>query len=120
LKELDANYVPIDFDSYSLEDKNTILNKKANLKDDDKIWRVTSLTAFVDQETNILLLPVPETKRKVKIMDTKYSLSTIKDLLDLSQKIEDDLQVRKNKENKRFEDKTTEEIDEDMRAKRTR
>jgi len=115
LKELDANYVPIDFDSYSIEDKNLILNKKANLKEDDKIWRVTSLTAFVDQETNILLLPVPETKRKVKIMDTIYGLSTIKDLLDMSQSIEDNLQVRKNKANKRFEDKTLEEIDDDVR-----
>lgn len=115
MKELDANYVPIDFNSYSIEDKNTILNKKADFKEDDKIWRITSLTAFVDQETNILLLPVPESKRKVKIMDTKYGLSMIKDLLDMSQAIEDDLQVRKNKTNKRFEDKTVEEIDEDMK-----
>ena len=55
--------MPIDFDSYSIEDKDLILNKKAELKNEDKIWRISSLTAYVDFETKILLLPVPESKR---------------------------------------------------------
>ena len=43
------------------------------LEDDDKIWRISSLTAYVDDETKILLLPIPESKRTVKIKDTQYA-----------------------------------------------
>ena len=49
------------------------------------------MTAYVDQDTNILLMPVPESKRKVKIMDTKYSLKTIGDLVNMSDTIEEGL-----------------------------
>ena len=80
-KELDQQYIPIDFDSYCIEDKNLILNKNAPLSDDDKIWRISSLTAYVDDETKILLLPVPESKREIKIKDTSYAFSNIADLV---------------------------------------
>jgi len=73
--------MPVDFDAYSIEDKETILDKAdANLEDDTKIWRISSLTAFVDEDTKINLFPVPESKRAKKIIDTKYNLSTINDL----------------------------------------
>ena len=56
-KEMDSSYVPIDFDSYSIEDQQLVLNKKEALKEEDKIWRISSLTAYVDFDTKILLLP---------------------------------------------------------------
>jgi len=39
---------------------------------DEKLWRISSLTASVDDETKILILPLPESKRQVKVADTKY------------------------------------------------
>ena len=61
-KDLDANYVPIDFDSYSISDKGVEESADA-LGEEDKIWRISSLTAFIDADTKILLLPQPESKR---------------------------------------------------------
>lgn len=39
---------------------------------DEKLWRISSLTASVDEETKILILPLPESKRPVKVTDTNY------------------------------------------------
>ena len=91
LKKIDNEYLPIDFDAYSIEDKDIILNKAASLEQEDKIWRISSLTSFVDFETKIILLPLPESKREVKIKDTKYTFSSIGDLLDKKAKIEHQL-----------------------------
>jgi hypothetical protein len=44
------------------------------LKSEEKIWRISALTTYVDADTKILILPQPESKRKVKIQDTKYTL----------------------------------------------
>jgi hypothetical protein len=33
------------------------------LPESEKIWRISSLTTFVDADTKILLLPIPESKR---------------------------------------------------------
>jgi len=91
----------------------------AVLKDDDKIWRISSLTAYVDDETKILLLPVPESKRKTKIMETFYSLKTVNDLFALKTRIEKQLTPSEESlEVKRYEDKTQEEISSDMQKKR--
>jgi hypothetical protein len=69
------------------------------------------LTSFVDFETKIILLPLPESKREVKIKDTKYSLTSIGDLVDKRDKIEGLLTFKEEeKEYKRYEDKTEEEI----------
>ena len=60
----------MDFDAYSIIDKKTKTSKvdeAAPLSDEEHIWRISSLTAFVDADTKILLLPLPESKRKVKI-----------------------------------------------------
>ena len=35
----------------------------------EKLWRISSLTASVDDETKILVVPLPESKRKVKVAD---------------------------------------------------
>jgi len=83
--------VPIDFDSYSIEDKATILNKLEPIEEESKIWRISSLTAFIDMETKILLMPKPESKRTVKIRDTAYSFKTIGDLVGKSSEIESKL-----------------------------
>ena len=119
MKELNDQYLPIDFNSYSIEDKEIILNKAAKLKEEDKIWRISSLTAFVDMETKILLLPKPESKRTIKIKDTAYTFNTIGDLVARRDEIEDELAAPIDaKESKRFEDKTAEELQEDVLAKR--
>ena len=48
---------------------------------DEKLWRISSLTASVDDETKILILPVPESKRTVKVTDTKYEAKSYGDLV---------------------------------------
>jgi hypothetical protein len=54
------------------------------IEKDEKIWRISSLTASVDDETRILVIPVPESKRKTKIVDTKYTLKSYEDLAKFS------------------------------------
>ena len=86
--------MPIDFQAYSVDDAlSNVLKKRhdeepiasdtlANeIKKDEKLWRISSLTASVDDETRILILPQPESKRKVKVSDTKYEAKTYQDLL---------------------------------------
>lgn len=90
--ELDSNYIPIDFDAYTIEDRELILNSGEKLNESDKIWRISSLTAFVDEETKILLLPQPESKREVKIKDTKYEFQKVGDLMERKAKIEKELE----------------------------
>jgi len=46
---------------------------------------------FIDTDTKILLLPLPESKREVKIKDTKYELKTPKDVLDKNEIIQTSL-----------------------------
>ena len=82
--------------------------QKMNKK--DKIWRISSLTASIDDETKILILPVPESKRAVKIVDTTYTIDTVNDLLQLEQEVLNRLKVEKEVV-KRFADKTKEELD---------
>jgi len=48
IENLDKQYIPIDFDSYSIEDKELILSQEAALEDETKIWRISSLTAFTN------------------------------------------------------------------------
>lgn len=75
---MDVDYVPVDFDAYTIPDlKLQQKQSDKNLSNEDKIWRISSLTASVDDETKILILPLPESKRRVKIIDTLYQLSTI-------------------------------------------
>lgn len=86
-----ADYVPVDFDAYTIRDSNQQLGitdfESNELNDkiykEEKIWRISSLTASVDDETKIMILPLPESKRLVKIADTKYNLQTYKHFLDL-------------------------------------
>lgn len=70
----------MDFEAYSIPDYVVPDKKSEQIKDDERIWRISSLTAFIDSETKILLLPLPESKRKVKIQDTFYSFKTYEDL----------------------------------------
>ena len=65
----DIDYVPVDFDAYSIVDQNK-KTEKGPLSNDERIYRISSLTAAVDDETKILVLPLPESKRSVKIADT--------------------------------------------------
>ncbi len=78
--------MPVDFDAYSIADKESKKNT-GPIQKNEKIWRISSLTASVDKETKILILPVPESRRAVKIQDTKYSIETYENLHDRSKKI---------------------------------
>jgi len=48
---------------------------------DEKLWRISSLTASVDDETRILILPLPESKRQVKVSETRYDARSYSDLV---------------------------------------
>jgi len=80
----DEEYVPVDFDAYSIIDTSCQGNesdlRKLKLTSNEPIWRISSLTASVDDDTKILVLPIPESKRAVKIADTRYSFDTYGDL----------------------------------------
>ena len=67
----------MDFDAYSIMDAYTknnlaLIKDEEEIKPNEKIWRISSLTAFIDDDTKILILPVAESRRQVKIQDTKY------------------------------------------------
>ena len=63
----------------------------------------------MDDETKLLLLPQPESKREVKIADTKYNVSTVEALKDRAATVVKSLEVE-DRVVKRYEDKTQEEI----------
>lgn len=68
------------------------------------------MTTYVDADTKILILPLPESKRKVKIQDTKYdNVQTYGDLFARDEKVQTELEAKQEKV-VRFEDKTQEEI----------
>lgn len=82
-----------------------LTNTDKDIDENDKIWRINSLTTFIDFDTKILLLPMPESKRKIKIKDTKYELQKIGDLSKKITEIEDSLSQKKQEyQTKRFED----------------
>ena len=121
-KKAAEEYIPVDFDAYSipdrsLADKANTIDQNLALSGSEKIWRISSLTTFVDADTKILLLPVPESKRKVKIQDTTYSLKTYGELLSKNKQIVSTLKELETR-NVRFEDKTQEEISQDIKKKR--
>ena len=83
------DYVPVDFDAYSIRDQRSTFY---DLEDDkilgpieskEKVWRISSLTASVDDDTKIMILPLPESKRSTKIKETKYLMQTYKDFANL-------------------------------------
>lgn len=57
------------------------MDRNKELEKEENIWRVSSLTAYLDEDTKILLLPKLDSKRKVKVMDTFYQLKTYQDLI---------------------------------------
>jgi len=62
------------------------------------------------------VLPIPESKRAIKIVDTKYETATYDSLFSRTKLIESKLETEKQVM-KRFEDKTKEEIDQDKKMK---
>ena len=85
---------------------------KKKLEKQDKIWRISSLTASIDDDTKILILPLPESKRSIKIVDTKYDIETYEDLMRVQEQALNTLKLEKEVV-KRFADKTAEEINQD-------
>lgn len=86
----------------------------------EKLWRISSLTASVDDETKILILPLPESKRNVKVIETKYEAKSYNDLVNTIDSIQESLTVSKTDQTspKRYEDKTEDEMMEEMARKR--
>lgn len=111
-------YTMVESDSQNLDNKELMeRHMKKEILDDQKIWRIKNLRVAVDDDVRILLLPLPESKRTKKLIDTRYNFVTFGDIIKLSQeKLEKfDTEI---KEVKRFEDKTQEEINEDIKHKR--
>ena len=85
----------------------------------EKLWRISSLTASVDEDTKILVLPLPESKREVKVADTKYETRLYKDLVETVASVDKSLSTDSGQEStKRFDDKTPEEMQDEMARKR--
>jgi len=82
----------------------------------ENIWRISSLTAYLDEDTKILLLPKLDSKRKVRVVDTKYELETYEDLM----KVGVEEVVEEKESAKRFEDKTEEEVQDDVKRRRNK
>ena len=83
------DYVPVDFDAYSIRDSNSTFydlegdSMLGPMENKEKVWRISSLTASVDDDTKIMILPLPESKRAVKISETQYQLQSYKDFANL-------------------------------------
>jgi len=91
----DEDYVPVDFDAYTIQDVECSGSEEELAKEQlaavEQIWRISSLTASVDDETKILVLPIAESKREVKISETNYSFKTYGNLFDRSDEIKEKL-----------------------------
>jgi len=115
---LDADYVPVDFDAYTIPDLERVNeSKNGDISKEEKIWKISSLTASIDDETKILILPQPESKRATKIVETTYGLTSYESLKECVSEVEGSLAEEKQVV-KRFEDKTREEIEQDQVRKR--
>ena len=87
---------------------------------DEKLWRISSLTASVDDETTILILPLPESKRLVKVADTKYEAKSYADLVHKVDNLNKSLESSDSEDTgpKRYDDKTEDEMIDEMNRKR--
>jgi hypothetical protein len=94
-----------------------VAQSEKELRKDERIWRISSLTAQVDDDTRILVLPLPESKRPVKIADTAYKSRTYLDLFLRTKQMEEQLQLQSKSEPVRFEDKTEEEVAKEKRIR---
>lgn len=91
-----------------------MMEGQGSLVNESKIWRISSLTAAVDSDTKILLLPQPEAKRSKKFIDTSYGFKSVDDLFAMKAEIEKSMSSKKE----RFEEKTGDEIKEESVKKR--
>lgn len=127
VKDFEDNW-PIDLEEYDLPDETLYqamkdATKFAQVKDtkineEDKLWRIKSLRVAVDDDTRILLLPLPESKRSKKLIDTRYTLETYEDIVNKYTQKHDEYEQLNIGEYKRFEDKTSEEIADDIKHRR--
>lgn len=127
IKDFEDNW-PIDLEEYDMPSQ-TLFNKFKNaeqmddiklekITDDEKIWRIKSLRVSVDEDTRILLLPLPESKREKKLIDTRYTLQDYADLYNRWVDHEEKYSKASMGDYKRFEDKTIDEVQEDIKNKR--
>uniref|UniRef100_A0A7S3JE05 Uncharacterized protein n=1 Tax=Euplotes harpa TaxID=151035 RepID=A0A7S3JE05_9SPIT len=126
-KDFEDNW-PIDLEEYDLpdsklfkeiqdEDKRQEISKQ-KISSDEKIWRIKSLRVSVDDDTRILLLPLPESKRSKKLVETEYNLDSYQDIIRRFERKQEKYEHLLDEEYKRFEDKTEEEVLEDIKHRR--
>ena len=72
----------------------------------------------MDEETRILILPLPESKREVKAADTKYEISSYGDLLSTTRGFKKSLTSDAEGSPRRYEDRTEDEMRDEMARKR--
>lgn len=131
MKKLREEYVPIDFNAYTIDDSKKGILEVEDLEmgkavpKDQKLWRISSLTASVDEETKILVLPLPESKRQVKVSETKYEVTSYGDLIRTlsraSNELDDSSSEAEDGEKtgpRRYDDKTEDEMRDEMARKR--
>ena len=127
VKDFEDNW-PIDLEEYDLPDDKLYQAMKDPTKfeqvkgtaicEEDKLWRIKSLRVAVDDDTRILLLPLPESKRAKKLIDTRYMLQTYEDIVNKYSQRHEGYEKLNIGEYKRFEDKTSEEIADDIKHRR--
>jgi len=89
-EEFVANW-PLDLEEYTILDPKTKAQMEENFESEDmrsadilkdeQMWRIKSLRVSVDEDTKILLLPLPKSKRTKELIDTRYSFKTYGDLV---------------------------------------
>ena len=127
MRDFEDNW-PIDLEEYDLPDTElyNIMkdeskrhdHSKKEISNEEKIWRIKSLRVSVDDDTRILLLPLPESKRSKRLIETRYTFQTYQDIIRKYERKQEELESAVDGEYKRFEDKTPEEVLEDIKHRR--
>lgn len=122
-EEFVANW-PLDLEEYTILDPKTKLKIEENFENEDlraadilkdeKIWRIKSLRVSVDEDTKILLLPLPKSKRTKELVETRYNFSKYGDLIPYVKESSETVPA----DYKRFQDKTEEEVQDEANRKR--
>lgn len=101
------NILSVETNKYLDENKENKEVLESEIKPDEKIWRIKTLRVSVDEDSRILLLPLPKSKRTKELWEARYTHSTYNDLL---RYVNEDPESTMLPSNKRYEDLTEEEM----------
>ena len=89
-EEFEATW-PIDLSEYCIPSKESIkaaalpegdpLRRSGEIVAEELVWRVRSLKAVVDDDTKILVRPLPESKKAKKMLEARYAFRTYADMV---------------------------------------